>query len=171
MFIEARHLSLSWIRRIQSIIPHHNCLRLILILSSNLRLDLPTGLFTPDISTKPSTHSFCPHVCYMLYPSKPPWLKYYWRRVHVMKLLAVQFSPVSYYFALLSPMGPMWTLRTITFCCYSLVISEHIRWILKQMNICSCTHAVILAILILLSPLPSVWVDDSVFRYIFAISS
>ena len=44
-FTRARHLSLSWARSIQSMFPHPNFWRSILILSSHLRLGLPSGLF------------------------------------------------------------------------------------------------------------------------------
>ena len=40
-----RHLSLSWARPIQSIYPHPTSWRSILILSTHLRLGLPSGLF------------------------------------------------------------------------------------------------------------------------------
>ena len=44
-FTSARHLSLTWISSIQSILPHPTSWRSILILSSHLRLGLPSGLF------------------------------------------------------------------------------------------------------------------------------
>jgi len=40
-----RHLSLSWASPIQSIYPHPTSCRLILILTTHLRLGLPSGLF------------------------------------------------------------------------------------------------------------------------------
>jgi len=43
-FTSARHLSLSWARSIQSVPPHPTSWRSILILSSHLRLGLPSGL-------------------------------------------------------------------------------------------------------------------------------
>jgi len=56
MFITAltsvRHLSLSWANPIQSTYPHPNSWRSILILSTHLRLDLPSGLFQSGIPTK-----------------------------------------------------------------------------------------------------------------------
>jgi hypothetical protein len=45
LFIRAPPWSLSWARWIQSVPPHFIYLRCILILSSHLRLDLPSGLY------------------------------------------------------------------------------------------------------------------------------
>ena len=45
----ARHLSLSWVSSIQSIPPHPTSWRSILILSSHLRLGLPSGLFPSEL--------------------------------------------------------------------------------------------------------------------------
>ena len=50
-FTSARHLSLSWAGSIQSISPHPTSLRFILMLSSHLRLGLPSGLFPSGFST------------------------------------------------------------------------------------------------------------------------
>ena len=46
------HLSLSWIRSIQSMPPHPTSWRSILILSSHLRLGLPSSLFPSGFPTK-----------------------------------------------------------------------------------------------------------------------
>ena len=51
-FTSARHLSLPWASSIQSISPHPTSWRSILILSSHLRLGLPSGLFSSGIPTK-----------------------------------------------------------------------------------------------------------------------
>jgi hypothetical protein len=59
-FTSARHLSLSWASSIQSIPPQPTSWRSILILSSYLRLGLPSGLFLSDFLTK---------ILYMLLPS------------------------------------------------------------------------------------------------------
>jgi len=47
-----RHLSLSWASPIQSIYPHPTSCRSILILSTHLRLGLPSGLFPSRFPTK-----------------------------------------------------------------------------------------------------------------------
>ena len=60
-----RHLSLSWGSPIQSIYPHPTSWRSILILSTHLRLGLPSGLFPSGLPTKtlytPSPHPYAPH--------------------------------------------------------------------------------------------------------------
>ena len=47
-----RHLSLSWASPIQSIYPHPTSCRSILILSTHLRLGLPSGLLSSGFPTK-----------------------------------------------------------------------------------------------------------------------
>jgi len=60
-----RHLSLSWVNPIQSTYPHPTFWRSILILSTHLRLGLPSGLFPSGFPTKtlytPSPHPYAPH--------------------------------------------------------------------------------------------------------------
>jgi hypothetical protein len=54
-----------------------------------------------DLPPKSYMHSFRPHACYIPCLSHPPWLahsNHIWRRVQVMKLLIMQFSPASFYF-------------------------------------------------------------------------
>ena len=61
----ARHLSLSWASPIQSIYPHPTSWRSVLILSTHLRLGLPSGFFPSGFPTKtlqtPSPHPYAPH--------------------------------------------------------------------------------------------------------------
>jgi len=59
----ARHLSLSWTSSIQSTLPHHNSWISILILSSQLRLSLPSYLFPSGFPR--------PNLCIRL--SSPPY--------------------------------------------------------------------------------------------------
>ena len=60
-----RHLSLSWASPVQSIYPHPTSWRSILILSTHLRLGLPSGLFPSGFPNKtlytPSPHPYTPH--------------------------------------------------------------------------------------------------------------
>jgi len=51
-FTSARHLSLSWTRSINSLPPHPTSLRSILLLSSHLRLCLPSGFVPSGFPTK-----------------------------------------------------------------------------------------------------------------------
>ena len=51
-FTRSRHLSRSWGSSIQSIPPHPTSSRSIIILSSHLRLGLPSGLLPSDFPTK-----------------------------------------------------------------------------------------------------------------------
>jgi len=60
-----RHLSLSWASPIQYTYPHPTSWRSILILSTHLRLGLPSGSFIPVSLprpyTPPSPHPYAPH--------------------------------------------------------------------------------------------------------------
>ena len=62
-FTSARHLSLSWASPIHSIPLHPTSWRSILILSSHLRLRLPSSLFPSGFPTK--TLYTSSHTCYM----------------------------------------------------------------------------------------------------------
>ena len=66
-----RHLSLSWASPIQSIYPHPTSWRSILVLSTHLRLGLPSGLFPSGFPTKTlytplssPIRATCPVGCY-----------------------------------------------------------------------------------------------------------
>ena len=56
-----RHLSLSWASPIQSIYPHPTSWRSILILSTHLRLGLPSGLLPSGFPSKTLYTSSSPH--------------------------------------------------------------------------------------------------------------
>ena len=78
-----RHLSLSWASSIQSIYAHPTSWRSILILSTRLRLGLPSGSFPPVSPARPyippSPHLYPPHVQPILFfPILSP--EQYWVR-------------------------------------------------------------------------------------------
>ena len=60
-----RYLSLSWASPFQSIYPHPTSWRCVLILSTHLRLSLPSGLFPSGFTTKtlytPLSSPYAPH--------------------------------------------------------------------------------------------------------------
>ena len=63
------HLSLSWACPIQSIYPHPTSWRSIIILSTHLRLGLPSGKIRPVSPPRPYTPPLLTHTCYMPIPS------------------------------------------------------------------------------------------------------
>ena len=91
-FTTARHLSLSWARSIQSIPPHPNSWRYILILSSPLSLVLPTAFFPQVSPPKTCTHRSSPP--YVLHAQRISFFSIYhpnntgWA-VQIMKLLVM----------------------------------------------------------------------------------
>jgi hypothetical protein len=89
--------------RIQSIAAHPVSLTSIIILFSHLRLGFPSGLFPSGFPAKIlyTCTSLFPHARYMPCPSYAYLFEHspcIWRRVQVMKLLLMQFSPTSYHF-------------------------------------------------------------------------
>jgi hypothetical protein len=90
-------------------------LRSILILSTHLRLRVPSCLFPSGFPTN-ILYAFLStsQSCYIPCPSHPPLLdhsNYTWRRLQVMKFLIMQFSPTSRHFiALRSKYFPQHTL-------------------------------------------------------------
>ena len=64
-----RHPSLSWASPIQSIYPHPTSWRSILILSTHLRLGIPSGLFSPVSPPTPYTPPLLTHTGHMPSPS------------------------------------------------------------------------------------------------------
>ena len=64
-----RHMSLSWASPIQSIYPHPTSWRSILILSTHLRLGLPSGSFPPVSSPDPIHPFLLTHTRHMPSPS------------------------------------------------------------------------------------------------------
>jgi hypothetical protein len=71
MFTKSRHWSLSWARLIQSISLHPISLESILILSSHLRLSLPSVVLPLVSPPKLCMYSSYPHACYIPCPSHP----------------------------------------------------------------------------------------------------
>jgi hypothetical protein len=98
MFKRALHWPLSWARSIQSILLYPIYLRSILILSTHLRLGLPSSLLFSGFHQYPTCISLLSHSYYMPCPSHLPRFdhsNYTWQRIQVMKLLIKQFSPTS----------------------------------------------------------------------------
>jgi hypothetical protein len=91
---------LSWVSSIQTIPPHPTSWRSILILSSHLRLGLPSGLFPSGFPTKTLLDSPLSHPSYMPRPTHSS--RFYhphdsgWG-VQIMKLLIMKFSPLTCY--------------------------------------------------------------------------
>jgi hypothetical protein len=100
VFTRARDWSLSWAKLMKSIPPHSISLKFILLLHSQLRLALLSGIFPSTFSNKILyVFRLCFHACYLSCPSYPPWLYYsncVWRSVKCIKLLFYSFSVSQY---------------------------------------------------------------------------
>jgi hypothetical protein len=96
VFTTARHWPLSWARCIQFTTSHPISLHSILILSSSLRLGLPSGLLPSGFYIKNNVFvSNISRACYMFHPSHPPKFDHpnnIWWIVQVMKLLIMRPS-------------------------------------------------------------------------------
>jgi len=101
VFTPARHWSLPWARCITSTPFQPTSLRSVLILSSHLRLDFPSGLFLLGFPTEIFYPFLSPHACCLPRLSHPPWFDHRdntcWS-VQVMKLLIMQSPPASHHF-------------------------------------------------------------------------
>jgi hypothetical protein len=82
--------------------PYHSTyVRSILTLSTQPCLGLPSGVFLLAFPPISYMHFSSPHSCYMPCSFHPTWVdysNYIWRRVQVMKLLIMQFSPIPRHF-------------------------------------------------------------------------
>ena len=96
-----RHLSLSWASLIQSIYPNPTSWRSILILSTHLRLGLPSGYFPPVSPprpyTPPSPHPYAPHAqpisfFSILSPAKY-WVRAIFMYFYVFKYIFLRLGP------------------------------------------------------------------------------
>jgi hypothetical protein len=100
VFIRAPHCPLPWATSIQPIPPNRIPPRSILMLSFHLLLSFfqiphQNSLCLPLLHIRAT----CPiHIIFWLDRSN-----YIWRSLHVMKLLVIEFSPISYYFIPLRP--------------------------------------------------------------------
>ena len=89
-----RQLSLSWASPIQSIYLHPTSWRSILILSTYLRLGLPSGLLPSNTLYTPSPHLYVPHAQPISFFSILPPAQYWVRSTdHLALRYAVSFIP------------------------------------------------------------------------------
>ena len=94
-----RHLSLSWASPIQSICTHPTSWRSILILSTHLRLGLPSGLLPSGFPTNtlytPSPHPYAPHAQPISFFSILSPAQYWVRSIRYVILLQMLISAVT----------------------------------------------------------------------------
>ena len=101
-FTRARNLSLSRTGSIQSMPLHSTSWRSVLILSSHLRLGLPSG----SLPSRFPTTSPLPHMYYVPRPSHSSRFDHpntIWWGVNIIKLLIMKFSPLPSYLVPLKP--------------------------------------------------------------------
>jgi hypothetical protein len=104
VFTRTLHWSLPWASSTQSISPHSISVRRISILSTHLHIGLLRRLFPYGFLTNTLyAFLFYPKSCYMPHPSHPSYLdrSNYASTLQLMKLLIMQFSPISCHFSLL----------------------------------------------------------------------
>jgi hypothetical protein len=94
-FTRALHLSLSWARLIPPISPHLTSPRSILILSTHLRLCLPSGLFHSGFPTNNLYAFLFSPIRATSHSPRLHCSNYTWGKVKIKKLLVMQFSPFS----------------------------------------------------------------------------
>jgi hypothetical protein len=98
--------------------PHHPILfsKIHFNIVNHLHLGLPNGVLPSRFPTISYMQASSSHLCYMTCLSQPPWLdhsNYTWRIVQLMKLLIMEFFPISHQFISLrskySPLHPQST--------------------------------------------------------------
>jgi hypothetical protein len=108
--------------------PHPISARSILMLSTHLRFCLYSGLFPSGFLTSNLYVPLLHHSHYMSRPPHPLWLdnpNYTWRRVQIMQLLVMQFSPPFRHFI---PLRSKYSLSTLFWNTLSLCFSCKARY-------------------------------------------
>jgi hypothetical protein len=92
---KARHWTLSWASGTQFALSIPIFLRLILMLSSHLRIGLPSGLLSSGLPTKTVNTSLLPYACHMSCPPHRPWFNHLnnirWN-IQAVKFIITHFS-------------------------------------------------------------------------------